>query len=108
MYFDVLSRQARRTAERLGTGEQFPGNFGPPEGEIVGHFKCNRGVLDAPDFGDEFREQAGPATCLAAEDHLQSLALTLVGAFVEEDAHRRFRTRPDVAGETAKRHHIET
>ena len=61
VYLDVLSRQARWTAERLGTGEQFPGYFGSPEGEIVGHFKCNRSVLDAPDFGDEFREQARPA-----------------------------------------------
>src|SRR5262245_65556592 len=66
VYLDVLSRHARWTAERLGTGEQFPGNFSPPKREIIGHFKCNWGVLDAPDFGDEFREQGGPAAGLAA------------------------------------------
>ncbi len=107
VHLHALPRQTRRTAERLRAGDHFSRNLGPPGRQIIGHFKLNRHILNSSDFSDELRKQTGPTARSTAKDHLQRFALTLVRTLVDEDTHRCRRARPDIAGESAKRHYIQ-
>src|SRR5215207_1657781 len=84
------------------------GDLDAPPGELVVDLELDRGILDPPHVIDQLGERGGPAAGLAAEDRPERLALTPVGAFVDEEPHRRTRLAgPDVALERADRNDVQ-
>src|SRR3712207_9165024 len=62
-----------------------------------GHLDGDRCQRHAPGVVDQLRDLRRPAARLATEDGLQRTLLRLVGAVVDEHAHRQVRPGPHVA-----------
>src|SRR5689334_6295336 len=104
----ALAGRGRRSAERFRCGRDTARDLRAPRREIVVHVEVDARELQSAHVADEAGERAGPTTGAAPEDHLQRLALTLVGALVDEDRHRHLRLAlPDVAPEETEGHHVQ-
>src|SRR5579884_162547 len=96
-----LPGQGRRASQRLPACRHSARDLRPPVGQVAGNLELDRDVLDPTELAEHGGELPGPATGLAAEDRLQRLALPLIGALVDEQAHRHLGAGPDVALEVA-------
>ncbi len=83
-----FSWRRHRASKGLRRSLHFARNLGPPLGEVIGHSKADRHVLDPAYVADHFRKLGHEASGLSSKDRLQRFALPLIGALVEKQAER--------------------
>src|SRR5690349_7734183 len=84
-----FSRRRHRTSKGLGCGLHFARNLSPPVGEVIGHSKADRRILNPAYLADQFRKLGHEASGLSGKDRLQRFALPLIGALVEKPDERQ-------------------
>src|SRR5215210_5318761 len=83
-----LPLRCRRAGEGLGACQHPVRDLRPPVGQVVCDFELYGDKLDATHLPDQLGKLCLPTPGLPAEDHLQRLALALVGPFVDEQPQR--------------------
>jgi hypothetical protein len=79
---------ARRPGQRPGAALGPARNLDAPGGQVIGDVEVDRDELDSAHLVDQLGEGAWPAASISPKDRLQRIALALVGALVDEEAHR--------------------
>src|SRR5579884_1507240 len=105
---DPLAGRGHGPGQRLGAGLDLARDARPPAGEVVGDLEVDGRELEAADLADQLGELGRKAARPTVEDGPERLALALVGALVEEDAHGDLGLAgPDVALEGAHGDHVQ-
>ena len=90
MWLHQLAWWCHGPGKYLGPSYGLAWYLGSPVSEVVGYLELRGSKLDTSHFPDALGEFCWEATYLPTEDHLQGLALCLVGLLVDGQAHCRF------------------